>query len=146
MGRVTKMKTRSSLLFFALAAFAAAPFLRADQPDDAPPPPPPDLKDMRAERLARLDETLKLTDAQKAQINAIWDQSEAAGKALREDQSLSRGARHEKMRELMKTTQEQVRAVLTPEQQKLFDAMRPPRPERKGHRPPPPPDEGEPQS
>jgi len=140
------MKTKSTLITFALAALLAMPALRAATSDDAPLPPPPGRPDpaaMREHRMEHLEKKLKLTDAEKTQINAIWDKAEADGKALREDDSLSRRERRHKLRALMKSTHDQVRAVLTPDQQKTFDTMRPPHGMRKGHRPPPPPDSDE---
>jgi len=82
-----------------------------------------------------LDEKLHLTDAQKQQITGIWADAEQKGKALRGDDSLSKDDRRAKMREIMKASQAQVRAVLTPEQQTTFDSLPPPK--MKGHRGPP---------
>ena len=135
------MKTKSILLPFALAALLAAPALRAAVTADNPPAPPPghpDMAERREHRMEHLDRKLKLTDAEKTQINAIWDKAESDGTALREDNSLSRQERRHKLRALMKSTHDHVRAVLTPDQQKTFDQMRPPRGMRKGDRPPPP--------
>ncbi len=89
---------------------------------------------MRANRLKMLDEKLHLTDAQKQQITAIWSASEQKGKALREDDTLSKEDRRAKMGEIMKDSHDQIRALLTPEQQIAFDALPP---EPRGHRGPP---------
>jgi Spy/CpxP family protein refolding chaperone len=92
---------------------------------------------MADRRLQKLDEQLKLTDAQKTQITAIWKQSAEQSRALRDDTTLTREARRDKVMAIMKTAHDQVRAVLTPDQQKTFDAM-PPEPRgRRGHRPSP---------
>ena len=82
-----------------------------------------------------LEEKLQVTAAQKDLINAIWDKSEAQGKALRDDESIPREDRRAKMGEIMKAAHDQVRAVLTADQQKTFDAMPPEGRGRRGPRP-----------
>lgn len=125
------------LALLVFSALAVAPLMRAA---DAPPAPPageharPDPAKRAAKRMQMLDEKLHLTDAQKAQITALWSAAEQQGKALRAADSLSKEDRRAKMGEIMKSTHDQVRAVLTPDQQKIFDAMPPP---ERGHRGPP---------
>ena len=129
------MKTIFRLCALAtLSALTLAPLIRADEPASIPAADEharPDRAEMRARRLQQLDEKLKLTDAQKQQIQAIWAASEQQGKALHKDESLSKEDRRAKMREIMKANRAQVRAVLTPDQQTTFDAM--PKPEMRGH-------------
>lgn len=136
------MKTIFKLLsVLSLTALALAPLARADEPPATPPSPPagdqarPDGGKRAAHRLQMLDEKLHLTDAQKQQITAIWSSSEQQGKALRDDSTLSKEDRRAKMGDIMKASHDQVRAVLTPDQQATFDAMPP---EKHGHRGPPP--------
>ncbi len=74
---------------------------------------------METKRLETLDTALKLTDDEKSQIKAIWSKTAADIKAG--------GDR----RALMKASHDQVRTVLTPEQQAKFDAMPP---EARGNR------------
>jgi len=79
---------------------------------------------MREQRLKKLDEKLNLTADQKTQITAIWDKAEADARAARADATAeAKAERRAKMREGMKAVRQQVRAVLTPEQQKIFDTM-----------------------
>jgi Spy/CpxP family protein refolding chaperone len=139
------MKNTFKLLsLLSLSAIALAPLARAEDAPAAPPAPPAgehphqghgDRAAMRANRLKMLDEKLHLTDAQKQQITGIWAGAEQQGKALRDDDSLSKDDRRAKMGEIMKASHAQVRAILTPEQQTAFDAMPPP--EMHGHRGPP---------
>ena len=73
-----------------------------------------------------LTEKLNLTEAQRTQIKAIWKQSAEQGKALRDDpanKDLSREERRAKRDAMMKATHDQVRTVLTPEQQAIFDQL-----------------------
>lgn len=135
------MKTIIRLLsLLSLTALAAAPLMRADETPPPPGPPAPaaataatadhprrDPAKMREQRMQVLNEKLSLTPDQQAQIKAIWDQAEVQGKALRAQGADLRA----KGMEVMKATRAQVRATLTPEQQKIFDAMPPP---GQGHR------------
>lgn len=125
------MKTSIKLLSLAaLVVLAAAPASRADD-NTAPAAPPAEQqnlrgKHMREHRMQQLDEKLHLTADQKTQIEAIWAKADQQGRALRSDAALTPDDRKAKRREIMKTTHDQVRAVLTPDQQKIFDAMPPP--------------------
>ena len=127
---------KTAFKFISLSAFALlvfSPLVRAA--DATPPPPPADappphhrLKEMRERRMKHLDENLALTVEQKAQINAIWDKAEAEAKAMHEEAGAAAEERRGKRREAMKAIRAQVREVLTPEQQKKFDALPPERP------------------
>jgi Spy/CpxP family protein refolding chaperone len=94
-----------------------------------------------AERLKHLSEVLNLTDDQKAKVAAILKDDQEKGQAIRNDSSLSREDRRAKMMDLMKDSQAQIRALLTPEQQQKFDTMprpaRGPRGDGAGNGPPP---------
>lgn len=70
------------------------------------------------QRIERLETAVgKLTADQKAKITAIYAKSAEKMQAVPEDQ------RREKMGEIMRESQKEVRAVLTAEQQAKFDAM-----------------------
>jgi hypothetical protein len=73
--------------------------------------------------LERLKEKLSLTDDQTGQIKQILKEQMQQGRALRQDDSLSDDDRRAKMLALMKTAHDQIRALLTPDQQKIFDTM-----------------------
>jgi Spy/CpxP family protein refolding chaperone len=77
----------------------------------------------RSARLQELDRELELTDDQKQRIEAIWDRAEQKAREIKADDDLGRRKRRIAAREAMKATHAEVRAVLTPEQQKRFDAM-----------------------
>ncbi len=125
------------LALLGLAALGAAPLVRADEPVTTPPPagerPHMDRAQKMEHRLRMLDEKLQLTDAQKQQITAAWSAAEAQRKALHDDATVAKEDRRAKMRDLAKATHDQVRAVLTPEQQKTFDALPPPGRGHRGH-------------
>lgn len=73
-----------------------------------------------------LDEHLKLSAEQKEKIATIWTK---ANQEMRDAQqglgTATRRARKEKYREVMQDVRSQVRGLLTPEQQKEFDALPP---------------------
>ena len=133
------MKTIIRLLaLLGLTALSLAPLARADEPPPGPPPAGdqgrPDPAKRREHRLQMLDEKLSLTAEQKNQIKAIWDNAGEKGQALRAEAVAARDDLRAKRMEAMKATHDQVRAVLTPDQQKIFDALPP---EGHGHRGPP---------
>lgn len=133
------MKHSQTLLsLLGASLLALAPLARADEPPATPPPAPAgqyrhqDRATMRANRLKELTEKLSLTDAQQQSIKAIWSASEQQGKALRDDEALSPEDRKAKRAAIMKSSHDQVRAMLTPDQQKTFDAMPKDHPGRRG--------------
>ena len=132
------MKTTFKLLsLLTLTALAAAPLVRAEDAPATPTTPPAGEhgRGERGGRMKMLAEKLQLTDAQKAQVKTIMSSVEEQAKALRDDETLAKEDKRAKMMEIRKSTHDQIRALLTPDQQKTFDAMPPP-PER-GHRGPP---------
>ena len=71
-----------------------------------------------------LSAKLKLNDDQKAKITSILEQRRSQMKAIREDTTLSKEQRMAKIMELRKGTDEQIDAVLTPEQKTQLDQLR----------------------
>ena len=135
------MKTSFRLFsLLTLTALAASPVVRAaDAPATATAPavapaPGDHPRPARGERFKMLAEKLQLTDAQKTQIKPIMEKAAQDGMALRDDESLTKQEKGEKMAAIRKTSHDAIRALLTPDQQKTFDAM----PPERGHRGPPP--------
>lgn len=108
------LRLSSCLLFVALLT---APVIRAE-PEDRPEP-----AERAAERLRHLAEELALTEVQKTRITAIMQAQRAKLEAIRTDEDLSRRKKLKKLRDLRETARLEIRAELTPEQQKKFDAM-----------------------
>jgi len=86
------------------------------------------------QRLAEMQTSLGLTADQMAQVAAIFESQRPALEALRDDQSLSREQRREKMMDIRKTAEPQFTAILTPEQMTKWEAERKQRMERMGDR------------
>jgi len=76
---------------------------------------------MRTQRLTKI---LNLSSDQQAKVLEIFKSDKAQIESLRSDTSLSQADRHAKMMDLHKSSDEQVRAVLTADQQKKWEAMR----------------------
>ena len=86
---------------------------------DGPPrggPPSP------AQELERLSQVLTLTDQQKSAILPILEKRHALIQQLMSN-STDREATHEQMRSIMESSNTEIRAQLTEEQQQLFDRM-----------------------
>jgi periplasmic protein CpxP/Spy len=98
-----------------------------------------------AKRTAMLTKQLNLNADQQAKVQDIFKSEQSQMESLRSDSSLSEDDRRAKMMDIHKATNDQVRALLDPDQQKKFDEMQSMRRERmQGHQqggdaPPPPP-------
>ena len=120
------MKTLTKVLLFAAgSSLALLPALRAEATNNSTPADAgrPRFQQMREHRMQRLDANLHLTADQKAKIQEIWNATAAQGKALRAEKAAASQEVRAKRREMMLATRQQVRALLTPEQQKIFDEM-----------------------
>lgn len=136
------MKTKLTILTLATAALMAAP--AATRAQDAVPPTPPvnppaataetPAKRERGpggpgapgapigERIEMMKERLDLTPEQVEKIKAAFEKEREKIMALREDPTLSREQKGEKMREILKYQMEAIRPILTPEQVEKWKA------------------------
>lgn len=117
-----------ALAALSLAAMFTVPAIAAEPQS----PPAAGAKGQKMDRLKMMKEELGLTDAQVEKLRPIMREQTQAMAAVRNDTSLDQQAQRAKMREINQTYQPKVRAVLTPEQQAKFDAMRPAGPGGKG--------------
>jgi len=98
---------------------------------DEPPPPPPGyghgegFGNPQEGFLNMLTEELSLTQEQQTKIKAVLADEKTAMDALRTSQSADRAAGFSKIKAIIDAHREQIRALLTNEQQALFDAMKP---------------------
>jgi protein CpxP len=120
---------------FSLLAQDAAP-AGSPPPADSPAPAAPRRANAAAQ-IQRMKDKLNLTDDQVKQITQILQDMRTQGQALRQDTSLSDDDRRTKMQAMAKDVHDKVRALLTADQQKIFDTMPPMT--GAGRRPPPPP-------
>ena len=124
-----KSTVRILLTALTLAVMASVSVLRAQEGERKGPPPgqrgPGRMLDPE-QRIEHLDKALSLTADQKTRIRAIYAQTREEIEALAPEDRRAKG------REILEGTRDQVRATLTADQQKKFDAM--PRPGMGGPR------------
>lgn len=80
---------------------------------------------------------ITLSDAQKAQVDSIQTKAREAQMALMQSGGMQDPTTREKMMEMRKQTNASIRAVLTAEQQAIFDKNLAEMPQGGGRRPPP---------
>ncbi len=83
-----------------------------------------------ATRAKRMAKHLNLNADQQSKVQEILTSEQSEMQKLRADSSLSRQDRHSKMMDIHKTSNDQIRALLTPDQQKTWDQMQQRREER----------------
>lgn len=98
-----------------------------------------------AKRTEMLTKRLGLTSEQQPKVLDALKSEQSQMEALHSDSSLSQDDRHGKMMDIHKTTNDQVRAILNPDQQKKWDEMQSRHEQWQGHHhdgqaPPAPPD------
>lgn len=95
------------------AAHAQAPKQGAGKPGGKPD-----------QRMQRMVEKLGLTQAQQDKIKGISEKYVAKLKPIRDDKSLTKEQQREKVRPIIKSMNDEIEAVLTPEQRKKVKEMR----------------------
>jgi protein CpxP len=87
-----------------------------------------------AQHAAMLAKHLKLSSDQQSKAEDIFKSQQSQMESLHSDTSLSQQDRHAKMMDIHKATNDQIRALLNPDQQKKWDDMQSRREERmQGH-------------
>jgi len=89
-----------------------------------------------AKRLDWMSKKLNLTEDQKTKLQPIFNDEFQQMKAVREDNSLTREQKRDKMKQIHETFHPQVMAVLTPDQQQKLEQMRANREAKRGKRAP----------
>ena len=122
------MKKYAAILSMLLAAvlMTATAFAQDTTTDTTVPVTAPAKKVKGARvpdaRLTELSTTLNLTDDQKAKIKPILDDETTKMHAVRKDATLSKDDQKSKSKAIRTDSDAQIRALLTPDQQKTFDA------------------------
>jgi hypothetical protein len=81
-----------------------------------------------------LTRKLNLSSDQQAKVLDIYKSAQSQMESLRSDASVPQADRRAKMQEIRKNTDDQVRGVLNPDQQKNFDQMQSRREQREEQR------------
>ena len=148
-----KMTVRNSIVRVIVLALGVSTLgiLQARAQDQPPPPPGPGGPGhgagmgMRGNNVEFLTKRLNLTPDQVTQVKAIDDDTQKQGKAIMDDTTIAQADKRTKMMDLHKTAQGKIRALLTPDQQKQYDALQEEMRQRMQNRgngpggPPPPP-------
>jgi len=131
------MKTKTCAVLPALvcgAILAFLPTIRAQDPTPAATATPaatvtpaatatPDAKP-KTPLIDKLTTDLNLTPDQQAKIKPILMDRHTKVKAIRDDASLSKQQKKEQLKEIGQTTDGQIKAILTPDQQTKFDMIK----------------------
>jgi periplasmic protein CpxP/Spy len=86
-------------------------------------------------RTEMLTKDLKLTSDQQPKVLEVLKSEQSQMESLRSDSSTPQQDRRSKMMDIHKASNDQIRALLDPNQQKKFDAMQTRREQWQGHRP-----------
>ena len=86
------------------------------------------------QRVDRLSEQLKLTDAQKPKVKALLEEENTKTRELRRDTALSRQERNTKMRSLREESNKKMKEILSAEQFKKYEEMEAQRAQQRGRR------------
>lgn len=108
-----------------------APAGQDTSPGAGQTPPPHHRRMHPAFVLGELTAKLGLTADEQKSVGAVIADSDGQLKALREDDSIAKEDKRAKMKTIVETTRGQIRALLTPAQQAIFDTL-PTRGERGG--------------
>lgn len=77
------------------------------------------------QRVDRMNTELNLTADQKTKVTALFEDTQKKGRELRQDTSLSREDRQEKMRGMREAEDKKLKEILTPEQWQKWEKVRP---------------------
>jgi Spy/CpxP family protein refolding chaperone len=144
-----KSKMQVRIVCAAMLLFGAAIVVSSATAQDAPPPPPMPQGQGQGRGGGQMDpgrradmmkDRLGLSDAQTAQVKAVYEDERTKSQALMADQTGDRDAMRAKMGEIRKGSEDRIAAILTPDQKTKYDAMRAEMQQRgPGRTPPPPP-------
>lgn len=127
-------------LLLAALVYTVTPALAQDNGGNEQQTPPAGAREHRpghmdpARRTEMLTRQLKLTQDQQSKVLDILKSAQSQAESLRSDSSIAPQDRHAKMMEIHKTSNDQIRELLNPDQQKKWDAMQARRQEWMEHR------------
>ena len=134
-----KSKSQIRIVCAAILLCGAAIVVRSAAAQDAPPPPMPERSQgapqgpgqgrgqqmMDPERRTKMmKDRLGLSDAQAAQVKAVFEDERTKAQALMADQTADRQAMRPKMEAIRKGSDERITAILTPDQKAKWDTLR----------------------
>jgi len=134
-----KSRMKGRILCAAMLLCGAAIVVSSASAQDTPPPPMPERSQggpqdpggpgrggmMDPERRTKmLTERLGLSDAQAAQVKAVFEDERTKGQALMADQTGDRESMRPKMEAIRKDSETRIAAILTPDQKAKWEELR----------------------
>ena len=123
-------------------AFSTAALIGADDPGSETKPKAArkqgeggnQIRERARDRMQQIAQDLNLTEDQKTQLKPIFKKEADKLKALRDDTSLTREQRQEKVKAIREELRKEVKPVLTAEQWEKWQKMRQQRPQQRQER------------
>ncbi|MEI6492746.1 MAG: hypothetical protein WCO94_09385 [Verrucomicrobiota bacterium] len=127
------MKTPNRLTFLCGVAMASMACTLVAQTNPPAAPAENAVHPKGKHQGGKLVQELGLSDEQKAKVAPILEKAKSAAKAIKADESLTKKQKHEQIDTIRQTTQQQLQAILTPEQLQKFQDLRTERKGQRGH-------------
>jgi len=116
--KINKFSVMTGLVLGGLMAFSSMAVAQDQKPGGGRRGPSVE------QRMDRMTEELKLTDAQKPKVKAVLEATAKKGQELRGDTSVPREERREKMQAIMEQENKQLKEILTPDQYTKYEKIR----------------------
>jgi len=112
-----------ALLAVAMACCGTALYAQQDNMGQGGPPAGHHMQMTPDQQLQRMTKTLNLSDDQQQKIKPLLENQSQQMQSLRQDTTMSREDRMAKMQQIRQSTNEQIKEILNPDQQKQFEQM-----------------------
>ena len=122
-----------ALLAVAMACCGTALYAQQDNMSQGGPPQGHHMMMSPEQRLQNMTKTLNLTPDQQAKIKPLLENQSTQMQSLHQDTTMSREDRMAKAQQLRQSTDEQIKGVLTPDQQQKWSEMQTQRQGNMGH-------------
>lgn len=118
------MNRKPYILALTFALFVALTGLGLVAQTDSTSASDPEMRAKVQQKLQHLSSELNLTDDQKQKIQPILQSQLQQAKAVQDDSSLSPDQKKAKMQDIHQSMSSQIGPILTPDQQKKWEAMK----------------------
>ena len=122
-----------ALLALAVACCGTALFAQDSMSQAGGPPQGQRMQMSPDQRLQHMTKMLNLTDDQQQKIKPILENQASQMQALHQDTTMSRQDKMAKMMQIRQSSNDQIKAILTPDQQAKFAQMQDRQMEHMGH-------------
>jgi periplasmic protein CpxP/Spy len=118
------MNRKPFILALTFALFVALTGLRLVAQTDSTSAADPEMRAKVQQKLQHISSELNLTDDQKQKIQPILQSELQQAKSVQGDSSLSPEQKKAKMQDIHQSTSSEIGPILTPDQQKKWEAMK----------------------